>query len=269
MESENGLYLYCIRIKSNETIEVCKTISGEKKIQILTFQDLEAVTSEVSLNEFSSAEIQKKAEEDLEWIKGKAQIHEEVIEQAMRTSDSGFIPVIPMQFGVIFKSCEKLEEALSQNLDSFRNSLEFLSGKQEWCVKAFIDQKIFGEFLEKRNEELLGKKKGIDSLPKGLAFFEKKKITSAIDEIKEKELDKIINEIYNSFSQSGVSCHQSKILDKDFTLMNEDLILNGFCLIDEMKLPVFKGRVEEFKDKFKSYGIKFQMTGPWPCYHFA
>jgi len=51
--------------------------------------------------------------------------------------------------------------------------------------------------------------------------------------------------------------------------MSEDMILNGFYLIDEEKIPAFKGRVEEFKDKFKSYGIKIQMTGPWPYYHFA
>jgi len=269
METENGLYLYCIRIKSNDAIKVSKTISGENKLLNLTYQDLEAVTSEVSINEFSSEEIKKKAEEDLEWIKGKAQIHEEVIEKAMRSSDSGFIPVIPMQFGVIFKNKGKLEEVLNQNMESFRKSLEYLSGKQEWCVKAFIDQHVFCEYLEKKNDEILESKKRLESLPKGFAFFEKKKISSAINEIKEKELNRIIDEIYNSFSQSGVTCYKAKILEKDFTLMSEDMILNGFYLIDEEKIPAFKGRVEEFKDKFKSYGIKIQMTGPWPYYHFA
>jgi hypothetical protein len=243
-------------------------MSGDEKIQILSFMDLEAIISEVSIEEFSSEEIQKKAEEDLNWIKGKAQIHEEVIEQAMRTSDSVIIPVIPMQFGVIFKTREKLKETLGNNLEKFKKNLEYLNGRQEWGVKAFLDQKVYEEFLEKGNEELLDKKRETESLPKGLSFFAKKKITSTIDEIKEKELDKIIKEIYESLAESVVSFHKAKILEKDFTLMTEDMILNGFYLIEESRLNEFKGKIEIFREKFNLRGIKIEMTGPWPSYHF-
>ena len=265
---ETGLYLYCIRLKCNETIEVLKTMSGDEKVQILPFMDLEAIISEVSIEEFSSEEIQKKAEEDLDWIKGKAQIHEEVIEQAMMTSNSVIIAVIPMQFGVIFKTREKIQETLGNNLEKFKKSLEYLGGKQEWSVKAFLDQKVFEEFLENGNEELLAKKKETESLPKGMSFFAKKKIASTIDEIKEKELDKIIKEIYESLDESIVSFHKAKILEKDFTLMTEDMISNGFYLIDESRLNEFKGKIEEFREKFNLRGIKIEMSGPWPSYHF-
>jgi hypothetical protein len=265
---ETGLYLYCIRLKCNETIEAPKSMSGDEKVQILPFLDLEAIISEVSIEEFSSEEIQKKAEEDLEWIKGKAQIHEEVIEHAMRTSASVLIPVIPMQFGVIFKTREKLQETLYNNLDNFRKSLEFLAGRQEWGIKAFLDQKVFEAFIEKGNEELLAKKKEAEALPKGLSFFAKKNVASTIVEIKERELDKIISEIYESLAESGVSLHKAKILEKDFTLMTEEMILNGFYLIEESSLNEFKGKAEEFQEKFNLHGIKIEMSGPWPSYHF-
>jgi len=265
---ETGLYLYCVRQKGNEAIEVLKTMSGDENVQILPFLDLEAIISEVSIEEFSSEEIQKKAEEDLEWIKGKAQIHENVIEQAMKTSDSAIIPVIPMQFGVIFKTREKLQETLYNNLENFRKSLEFLAGRQEWGVKAYLDQKAFEIFLEKGNEELLAKKREAEALPKGLSFFAKKKVASTIDEIKEKELDKIINEIYESLAESGVSLHKAKILEKDFTLMTEEMILNGFYLVEESRLNEFREKTEEFREKFNQHGIKIEMSGPWPSYHF-
>jgi len=265
---ETGLYLYCIRLKCNEAIEVQKTMSGDEKVQIFPFLDLEAVISEVSIEEFSSAEIQKKAEDDLDWIKGKARIHEEVIEQAMKTGSSAIIPVIPMQFGVIFKTRENLQETLYNNLEKFRKSLEFLAGRQEWGVKAFLDQKVFEGFIEKENEELLAKKREAEALPKGLSFFAKKKVASTIDEIKEKELDKIINEIYESLAESGVSLHKAKILEKCFTLMTEEMILNGFYLIEESRLNEFKEKAEGFREKFNQHGIKIEMSGPWPSYHF-
>ena len=136
---EAGLYLYCVRPRTDETLEVHKTMSGEEKIQIIPYLELEAITSEVPLEEFSSAEIQKKAEEDLDWIKRKVLIHEEVIEQAMRSDGSSVLPVIPMQFGVIFRTREKLKETLYENLDKFRKSLKFLSGREEWGVKVFLE----------------------------------------------------------------------------------------------------------------------------------
>ena len=266
---ERGLYLYCIRLQTNETIEVLKTISGEEKIQTVSHMELEAITSEVPIEEFSSEEVQKKAKDDLEWIKGKVQIHEDVIEQAMRSNNSTIVPVIPMQFGVIFKTKEKLQETLCNNLEKFKKSLEFLTGKQEWGVKVFLNQKVFDAFLEKGSEELLARKTEAESLPKGMAFFAKKKIASNIDEIKGKELDKITDEIYESLSHSAIDLYKAKILEKDFTLMTEEMILNGFYLINESRITEFKERTEKLKEKCNPLGIEIEITGPWPSYHFA
>lgn len=266
---EKGLYLYCIRLQANEPIEVLETISGEKKVQAVPYMELEAITSEVSVEEFSSEEVQKKAKDDLEWIKGKVQIHEDVVERAMRSNNSTIIPVIPMQFGVIFRTKEKLQETLCNNLEKFRKSLDFLTGKQEWGVKVFLNQNVFGGFLEKGSEELLAKKKEAESLPKGMAFFAKKKIVSNIDEIKERELDQVTSEICESLSQSAIDLYKAKVLEKDFTLMNEDMILNGFYLIQESKIAEFKERTEKLREKYNPLGIEIEMTGPWPSYHFA
>lgn len=266
---EKGLYLYCIRLQTNEPIEVLETISGEKKVQAVSYMELEAITSEVSVEEFSSEEVQKKAKDDLEWIKGKVQIHEDVVERAMRPRNSTVVPVIPMQFGVIFRSKENLQDTLCNNLEKFRKSLEFIAGKQEWGVKVFLNQKVFDGFLERDSEELQARKKEAESLPKGMAFFAKKKIISNIDEIKERELDQIISEICESLSQSAIDLYKAKVLEKDFTLMSEDMILNGFYLIMESQIAEFKERTEKLREKYNPLGVEIEMTGPWPSYHFA
>jgi len=105
-------------------------------------------------------------------------------------------------------------------------------------------------------------------LPRGMSFFAKKKISTTVDDIKEKELDKITKEIFESLDKLVVSFHKAKILEKDFTLMDEDMILNGFYLIEEPRLNEFKGKIEEFREEFNLRGIKIEMSGPWPSYHF-
>lgn len=294
---DKGLYLYCIRTKTeNKNLAFGKNLDSRfarikfsaegingGEIFVIPYQDLEAVVSEVSLEEFGSEEIQKKAEGNLGWIREKAKIHEEAIEQAMGRGSSNIIPVIPMQFGVIFKTKEKLEETLSKNLEKFRKSLDYLTGKQEWGVKTFLNQKVFGEFLEKGSEEILAKKKEAESLPKGMAFFAKKQAVSKINEIKEKELDRIKGEIHESLSQLAASSnngrnaryiehpahYKAKNLERELTGRIEEMILNGFYLIEESKLNDFQKKAEELKEKYSGRGIIIEMTGPWPSYHFA
>ena len=265
---ETGLYLYCVRLRTDEPLKVQRTI-GAGKIQIIPYLDLEAVTSEVSIEEFSSAGIHKKAEEDLDWIKSKAQIHEEVIELAMKTDEFSVIPVIPMQFGVIFRTREKLKETLYENLEKFRESLKFLEGREEWGVKVFLDEKVFEDYLEQGNEELLVQKREAQELPKGLAFFAKKKAAYKIEEIKQRELDKITREIIESLANSAVTILKAKILDKDFTLLSNEMILNGFYLLEEKRLTEFMDKTEDLKKRLNPLGIDIEISGPWPSYHFA
>ena len=262
-----GFYLYCIRKTGFPSIKVEKTIGGGE-VSIIPYEELEVVTSLVDLSEFGSEEIQRKAQEDLNWIKEKAQIHQYVIEQAMRVG-SNLISVIPMKFGTIFKTEESLKECLRKNCQQFKDSLKKLKGKQEWGVKVYLKENIFRKTIEEKNEAVLAKKKEIESLPKGMAFFAQKQIDEVVGQEKNKELDRITEEIFENLGQLAFSKNKSKLLEKDFTGMTEEMIVNAFYLIEESKLDSFQKKVGELKEKYNSLGFEVEMTGPWPSYHFA
>lgn len=261
-----GLYLYCIRAKNGFKFSIKGIDGGE--IFAIPYQDLEAVVSEVSLEEFGSTEIQRKAQEDLIWIKEKAEIHEYVIEQAMKLG-SNLISVIPLKFGAIFKSEENLKNCLKNQYQQFKESLEKLKGKQEWGVKVYLKEDIFKKFLEEKNETVLVKKKEIKLMPKGMAFFAQKQINEIVSQEKGKELDRITEEIYENLGQLAFSKNQDKLLEKDFTERSEEMVLNIFYLIEESKLDPFQQKVEELKGKYTPQGLEIELSGPWPSYHFA
>ncbi|MFC1613081.1 GvpL/GvpF family gas vesicle protein [Patescibacteria group bacterium] len=266
---DNGFYLYCIRFQIAQFLKIALTISGNGEVYAIPCKEIEAIVSEVNLNEFGSEEIQKKAEEDLNWIKEKAQLHEEVIEQTMRKGSSNIIPVIPMQFGVIFKTKEKLEETLANRYQEFKKSLEKLEGKQEWGVKVYLKENIFKGTIENKNEIVLAKKKEIEFLPKGMAFFAQKQIDKIVNQERDKELDRITEEIYENLGQLAFSKNRSKLLEKDFTGMLEEMILNAFYLIEESKLDLFQKKVGKLKEKYNFLGFEVIVSGPWPSYNFA
>lgn len=280
-----GFYLYCLRKKSPALIKAVKTIDmdststsavssvpngspQEGEVSTLPYEELEAVVSEVSLGKFSSEEIQKKAQEDVNWIKEKAQVHQHVIEQAMGV-EGKMVPVIPMKFGTIFKTKKNLEEMLKENCVKFKKVLKNLEGKQEWGVKVYLNAGVFEKHLEEESEELAQKKKEIASLPKGMDFFVKKQMEEVMKKEKNRKLRGVLKEIFENLQKLAIRVSQGKNLDKTLTGKKEQMILNANLLIKEEKVSEFQKEVNELKANYKNLGLIIQESGPWPPYNFV
>jgi hypothetical protein len=262
-----GFYLYCVRPKADNTFSM-EGIDGGKVFGI-PYQDLEAVVSEVSLDEFGSEEVQRKAQEDVNWIKEKAEIHEKVIEQAMRGNKEEVISLIPMKFGTIFKDKEKLVESLKEHSQQFRESLEKLEGKQEWGIKVYLKEGIFNKYLEEKSEIYQEEKKKLTGMSGGAAFFAQKKIGDVLSKSKEAELKKITQEIFESLKNLAELANEAKNLEKEFTGRPEPMVFNAYYLVKTEKVSEFEKGISELKEKYQPLGFEMTYVGPWPPYHFA
>jgi len=273
-----GLYLYCIREKTNSQFSGQGIDGG--KIWTLPYQDLEAVVSEVSLEEFDSEEIQKKAREDLGWIKRKAQTHEKVMEEAMELQSPPFPlggnplknkelkAVIPMKFGLIFKAKEKLEETFKKHYPQFKENLKNLAGKQEWAVKVYLNRKIFEKELKKVSIVAQEKEKEIARLPEGTAYFMQKQIDEAVLKEAEKALESYTVSFFENLIKYAAAGTKGKILEKELTGKSLPMALNMIFLVSEEKLEDFVKEINTLNQKYKPKGFNFEYSGPWPPYNF-
>jgi len=264
-----GLYLYCIREKTGTPSFSEKGIDGKGEVFVIPFRELEAVVSEVSLEEFASGEIQKKAQEDLSWIKEKAVAHEKVIEEAMRKNDK-FLSVIPMRFGTIFKEKSSLEETLSEDYSKIKEVLNRIRGKEEWSVKVYLkDRERFEQVIKEKNETIKEKEKEIASLPEGIAFFMEEELKEIISKEVEKELNDIVEALFESFKKQAVASVKNEVLVKELTGRREPMILNAACLISEEKIENFKEDAERINQEIQTKGFYLEYSGPWPAYNFT
>lgn len=261
-----AIYLYCLRKKTPALVKAVKTIDEGEAYTVL-YKELEAVVSPVDLKEFGSEEIQKKAQEDVNWIKEKAQIHEHVIEKAMGVGEK-IIPVIPMKFGTIFKTKGNLDRMMGKYYSKFKVNIEKLKGKQEWGVKVYLDEEVFEKQLEK-SEAVRKKQKEITSLPKGMDFFAKKQIEEVIKKEKNRKLEKIVQQVFTSLQKPAVKANQGKNLDKAITGKKEPMVLNVNLLIRKEKVAEFQKEVKGLKTKYQNQGLIIQESGPWPPYNFV
>ena len=265
-----GLYLYCIREKTKGAPVISERgIDGKGEVFTLAYRELEAVVSKISLEEFTSEEIQKKAQEDMSWIKEKAIIHEKIIEEAMKVDDK-VLSLIPMRFGIIFNDRERLEKTLSQDYSSIKEVLERIKDKQEWSVKVYLkDRKKIEQAIKEKNEVIKEKEKEIASLSEGMAFFMEQELKDVISEEMDKELDNIAEDLFESLSKQAVASVKSKILDKELTGRREPMILNLACLVPKKKIENFKTEAQCLNEQIQSKGFYLEYSGPWPVYNFT
>ena len=266
----NGLYFYCIREKTEDPSPFrTRGIDGKREIFTIIHHELEAVVSRVPLLRFTSEEIRKKALEDLNWIKEKAVIHEDVIEEAMRGAD-GLVDVIPMRFGIIFKDKAGLRETLERDYTKMRRLLNRIRGKQEWSVKIYLmDGERFEVMVKEGNEELRLKEKEIASMPEGMAYFMEEELKEIVCNEVNKELDKVLDNLFGKLGEEAAESAKTKILDREMTGKAERMVFNAAFLVHGDKVDSFKKTLEGISEDLTTKGIHLEYSGPWPPFNFA
>ena len=266
----DGLYLYCVR-KKTEDPSAFRTggIEGKRGIFTIVHGELEAVVSRVSLLKFTSEEIQKKAREDLDWIREKALIHEDVIEEAMRGID-GLVNVIPMRFGIIFHDEAGLKETLDRNHAKMRGLLHKIQGKQEWNVKIYLtDEERFELTVKENNAEIRLKEKEIASMPEGMAYFMEEELKETVRHEVDKELDAILEKLFGKLGEEAAESVKTKILDREMTGKAERMVFNAAFLVHADKLDAFKKTVDGAAGELHAKGLHLEYSGPWPPFNFT
>lgn len=263
------IYLYCVREKMENSSFSTKGIDGKGEVFSLPYHELEAVVSKVSPEEFGSEEVQKKAQEDLKWIKEKGVAHEKVIEEAMRKNDK-ILNVIPMRFGTIFEEKTNLEETLDKDYSKIKQVLEKIQGKQEWGVKVYLkDRKKFEDVIKEKNEAIKEKEKEIAALDEGMAFFMEEELKEIISKESEKELNNVVDTLFESLKKHTVNSIKNKLLEKELTGRPEPMILNAAFLILEEKIEAFKKKIEDLNQEIQAKGFCLEYSGPWPAFNFT
>jgi hypothetical protein len=265
-----GLYLYCLRERTDPRSPVSATgVDGKGEAFVVPYRALEAVVSEVSLDEFDSEEIQKKAREDLNWIKEKSVAHERVIEAAM-TDEGRAVSVIPMRFGTIFKGNAQLEETLGREYPKIGEVLDRIRDKQEWSVKAYLMDRERFERAVKENSEAIKEKEGeLASLPEGMAFFMEEELKQTIAREADRELDAIVGGLFDRLAGQSVASVRNRLLAKELTGRRAMMVLNSAHLVREKRVESFKREVEELTRQHAAQGLALDPSGPWPAFNFT
>jgi hypothetical protein len=178
--------------------------------------------------------------------------------------------VIPVKFGVIFNTDERLADTLNRQSTAIRTAFDRIRGKQEWSLKLFLeDAQKFKEQVKEQNDTMRQRSKELAALPAGMAYFMEQELDEDLERECSRKLDEEGVRTFEQFRPFAAEAARVKLLDGKLTGRRERMVLNSACLVANLHLPQFERAVSEMRGKFAAQGFLLEQGGPWPAYHFT
>jgi Gas vesicle synthesis protein GvpL/GvpF len=213
---------------------------------------LGAIVSEVPLAEFSDDALRSNLE-DVSWVAEKVGAHEKVLERAAREA-----PVVPLRFGTIYRSLDGVRDLLTQDRNDLASTLEQLRGKREWGVKSVIDRERLGQAVYSSDPRAAEFAEAALSKPAGTAYLGRKRL--------ERHLEARADELAARLTGQA---HERLAAFAQRAVRERSTGLKAAYLVDEARDNDFRRVLEDVGREYEEFGIRFELTGPWPPYSFV
>lgn len=258
-----GLYLYCLaRLSRLPRLPLeGQGVNGQHSLAVATYQDLAAVWSPVSVEDFSGPEAEERLR-DLTWIGPRVIRHQEVVAGVMRYS-----PVLPVRFGTIFASRANLEKVLQRYSDTIAGFLERLADQEEWAVKGMLNRS--GAKDELFSLKLAREAESLEALSPGKRYFEEQRLRTACDQDLQRWLQKVCREVWTGLRDYAADLQERRRLSRKTTGIDQDMVWNWALLIPRQAVGGFKTLIQEVNARYAQSGLRLEVTGPWPPYSFC
>lgn len=255
------IYVYCIStgIKQNKVTIRNISISNIRIVDIVQYNNIQAVVSRVSDVEFEDEAIRKYLENP-EWVKEKALIHEDIIEEIMENYS-----VLPMRFLTIYNTEQNLLEFLKNHYEKILDNLMVAEMNIEYSVRVYCNKEILKKALMEE-EEIKTEIEVIASKPKGVAYMLMKKLNERIAVSIQNNLNCDAQDIYKAIESIS-----EKIMMNEFQKSDESLIekiFNVVILINRENYLNKIHKIEKLNEEYSEKGYHIEASGPWPIYNF-
>jgi len=251
-----GVYLYGFARAARLPLLKVAGMDARYPVSQWKYKGIAAVVSKVMVADFSgpSAEANLK---DLAWVGPRACRHQEVVEAVMQHS-----PVLPASFGTIFSSSQRMMELCERHHDTISRFLSEVDNKAEWALKGFLDR-------AQARKSLGGEKERLASLSSGKQYFMQKRMAAEVEQQLNQELKAILTAIWEELGQYAADFCERKVLSRDATGLDVDMVLNWAFLLSRDSQEVFAACLNRVQAAQEKHGLRFELSGPWPPYSFS
>lgn len=251
----SAVYLFGISLAGRVDAIPGPSVEGDAPIECVDLDGVAAIVSEVPVDAFTGPDAADRLA-DLSWVGPRACRHEEVVEAAMARS-----PVLPARFGTLFADRTSVARQVGARRGAILSFLEEMEGRSEWAVKGYVDREAGIEAVIEGG--------AFDAPPdsEGARYLWKKARRREAAEILDTQLAALSSRVDGSIGALCRSVHALGPLSAQASGRDMEVFYRRAALIDDTAA----GRLRAAANAFDSSagGTIFEVTGPWPPYHFC
>jgi Gas vesicle synthesis protein GvpL/GvpF len=250
--ADRGFYVYGIVGRQKPALAGVMGVDAASPVFVLDDDGLGAIVSEVPLAEFGDEALRSNLEE-VSWVAAKVRAHEDVLERAAREA-----PVLPLRFGTIYRSLDRVRDFLAGDRTDLASTLEQLRGKREWGVKSLVDRDRLGQAVHASDPRAAELAEATEAKPAGTAYLGRKRLERHL----EARADQLAARLAGEAHERLAAVAERAVLERTAGL-------KGAYLVDEARDDDFRRVLEDVGREYEPFGIRFELTGPWPPYSFV
>ena len=247
--TEEGKYIYSI-IKEAQDRKFGSIGINNREVSLIRYKDISAVVSGTPVINFDRL--------DKKELTRYVATHQKVNEEVMKDYD-----VVPTAFGIIAPSASEVSRILEKAYLQFKTALKNITGKVEFAVQVWWDQKKLLEELVNINPEIQRLKQEASSKGGILGMPIKLKLGKLIQKEIETQRQTFINN--NNIRADLQSLSYDSTLNK---LIDDDMIANLSFFIEKVREPELDRKMQELGKKYEGK-LRFKYIGPMPLYSFV
>lgn len=258
-----GVYVYCFAPAGIQSNPGFVGVDGQAAVGVLDIDEVAAVYSLVSLDEFTGEAAETRLA-DPAWVVPRACAHERVTEGVMKESAA----CLPVRFGTLFASLDALTEFLASNASGIARFLAYISDKEEWSVKWFMDPEMVTAWRIVQDPVLAAKQARISKSP-GARYLQEKQLDKEARRQAKQCNAALAETIQAQLQELCLGFLPLNLQDTQASGRTEEMILNGAVLLYRDSVATFRDRIEEIEIRYAEQGLAAEAAGPWPPYHFC
>lgn len=214
-------------------------ITPDGEIKLLSCGALTALVSPVQDPRFTPDAMQQSMRE-ADWLKDHVRRHADVLAEAQAVQT-----VIPMRFGCVFSNPTEVKAFVVEREERLQEALELLHNRSELSVRVRFEGQ--------------GADSELEGVPAGVADFLRQ---AARDVEHAPRPDGIADRIHSHLSRFAGEAMRNLPLEAD-------LMMHATYLVTVASEDDFREDIRKLSGEFHALGIRIEVSGPWPPYHFV
>lgn len=232
-------------------------------VEAVAHADLRAFVSAVPASQFGADELRSSLL-DTRWLKDRILAHERVLEELRRSCD-----VVPFRFGSIYRDAGEVSRTLARHRAELSGVLDRIRNASEWGVKVYCDKAVLGHRVDAEPGALRDLRAALADASPGIGFFLRKKHAKARDDAIGAQIAGCVRRSRQRLVGNASESVELAIRPACVDGHPVEMVMSTAFLVAEKALAQFRQMVVALQREFAVGGFSYEVTGPWPPYHFV